>query len=284
MKKKNKVLRSLVIIILILIICFVVVKGIGFAIKNKTLSQMTAHVQPIASKYGFSDVKVVDYSVYGTYMTYNFETATETDSAHCILYIESAEFDNTRITDIYKLLNALDGRFIKNTKHNGYPAYLSKACLCPSYDKDGCMAYKSRSGNPPHVVYASAFYESRNDTVLFVDGGSTTVKAMNEGKTYSVPIRPTVPASSSDEDNYGHDKFDAMVIAEKVVKSKLKSPSTADFCSTSDYTVSCVGNSWTVTGYVDAQNGFGATVRNTFTVKFTFSSSSQYTVDSCSIT
>ena len=60
--------------------------------------------------------------------------------------------------------------------------------------------------------------------------------------------------TSSDKDAYGHDKFDAMVIAEKVVKDQLKSPSTADFCSTSEYTVSCVGNTWTVRGYVDAQN------------------------------
>ena len=91
-------------------------------------------------------------------------------------------------------------------------------------------------------------------------------------------------SQSTKGDSYGHDKYDAITIAEKVVKNKLKSPSTAKFCKSSEYTVSCVGNSWTVTGYVDAQNDFGATLRNNFTVKFTFSSSSQYTVDSCSIT
>lgn len=91
-------------------------------------------------------------------------------------------------------------------------------------------------------------------------------------------------STSSNEDSYGHDKFDAMVIAEKVVKGNLKSPSTAEFCSSSEYTVSCVGNTWTVKGYVDAQNSFGATLRTNFTVKFTFSSSNEYTVDSCSIT
>ena len=91
-------------------------------------------------------------------------------------------------------------------------------------------------------------------------------------------------SQSTKGDSYGHDKYDAITVAEKVVKNKLKSPSTAKFCKSSEYAVSCVGNSWTVTGYVDAQNDLGATLRNNFTVKFTFSSSSQYTVDSCSIT
>ena len=91
-------------------------------------------------------------------------------------------------------------------------------------------------------------------------------------------------SQSTKGDSYGHDKYDAITVAEKVVKNKLKSPSTAKFCKSSEYAVSCEGNSWTVRGYVDAQNDFGATLRNNFTVKFTFSSSSQYTVDSCSIT
>lgn len=90
-------------------------------------------------------------------------------------------------------------------------------------------------------------------------------------------------SSSSMEDRYGHDKYDAIVIAEKVVKAKLKSPSTAKFCSSSSCTVSCSDNTWTVSGYVDAQNSFGGTVRNNYEVKFTFSSSSKYTVNVCSI-
>ena len=90
-------------------------------------------------------------------------------------------------------------------------------------------------------------------------------------------------SSSTSTDGYGHDKFDAMVVAKNIVKNKLKSPSTASFCSTSDATISCSGNTWTVKGWVDAQNSFGATVRNNFTVKFTFSSDEKYTVDSCSI-
>lgn len=89
--------------------------------------------------------------------------------------------------------------------------------------------------------------------------------------------------SKKKTDTYGHDEFDAEVIAEKKVKEKLKSPSTAKFCSHEEYTISVSGNTWTVSGYVDAQNSFGATLRNTFTIKFTFTNSENYTVDSCTI-
>lgn len=95
----------------------------------------------------------------------------------------------------------------------------------------------------------------------------------NEGKN----------TDKGDEDSYGHDRFDAIVIAEAAVKGQLKSPSTAKFCGNSDYTVTCLGDTWTVKGTVDAQNGFGAVLRSSFTVKFTFSSSDRYTIDSCSI-
>ncbi len=88
---------------------------------------------------------------------------------------------------------------------------------------------------------------------------------------------------TQNEDSYGHDKFDAIVIAEKTVKKDLKSPSTAKFCKSSEYTVTRSGNTWIVEGWVDAQNSFGATIRNNFTVKFSFSSSEKYLVHSCII-
>lgn len=84
-------------------------------------------------------------------------------------------------------------------------------------------------------------------------------------------------------DEYGHDKYDAAVVAKTIVKDNLKSPSTAEFCKTSECAISCSGNTWTVSGYVDAQNSFGAVLRNNFKVKFTFTTSNKYTIDSYSI-
>lgn len=53
----------------------------------------------------------------------------------------------------------------------------------------------------------------------------------------------------------------AEMACEKAVKAQLKSPSSAKFSSTS---ASGSGTNYTVTGAVDAENSFGATIRNTF--------------------
>ena len=90
-------------------------------------------------------------------------------------------------------------------------------------------------------------------------------------------------SKNSPKDYYSHDKFDAITVAESVVEERLKSPSTAKFCSVSDYTVTLDGDTWTIEGYVDAQNSFGATLRNNFTIRITFESSTIYTIDSCII-
>ena len=63
---------------------------------------------------------------------------------------------------------------------------------------------------------------------------------------------------------------DAWVCAQDVVEEHLKSPSTADFCSYTEATITPLGNNrYEIKGYVDAQNGFGATVRSYFTVRLT---------------
>lgn len=61
-------------------------------------------------------------------------------------------------------------------------------------------------------------------------------------------------------------KLTAWTYAQDVVRSKLRSPGTADFgWQTSDECVEAGEDDvYTVTGWVDAQNGFGATIRAWF--------------------
>lgn len=60
---------------------------------------------------------------------------------------------------------------------------------------------------------------------------------------------------------------DAWVCAKMYVEDNLKSPSTAEFCKYTDATVMRVGeDEYIIHGYVDAQNSFGAIVRQTWTV------------------
>ena len=111
--------------------------------------------------------------------------------------------------------------------------------------------------------------------------GKVPSKSSNSTSNGSVP---STTAGSSSKDSYGHTKGDAFAIAEKAVKGKLKSPSTAKFCSVTEATIGCSGNTWVVRGWVDAQNGFGATVRTQFAVTFTFASKDMYSLDSCIVT
>ena len=115
--------------------------------------------------------------------------------------------------------------------------------------------------------------------VVLIVGAGIAFMAGQSGSS-----KPSVNSGySSKTDDYGHDEFDAVVAAENVVKNKLKSPASAKFCKHKEYTITRSGNTWTIKGYVDAQNSFGATLRNTFTVRITFTSSNKYTIDSCVI-
>ena len=67
------------------------------------------------------------------------------------------------------------------------------------------------------------------------------------------------------------EKAKAIAMAHEMVKAELKAPSTASFpWDASAYTITKSGNQYTVKGYVDAQNSFGAKVRSTFEACFTY--------------
>ena len=67
-----------------------------------------------------------------------------------------------------------------------------------------------------------------------------------------------------------HTDSEAFSCATAIVKSVLKSPSTAKFCWITDATITHLGNGeYKVTGWVEAQNSFGATLRQNFVVVYT---------------
>lgn len=82
---------------------------------------------------------------------------------------------------------------------------------------------------------------------------------------------------ASSEDEYWY----ALTAAQSLVKDELKAPSTARFpVSADNYLVVRDGDIWEVTGFVDAQNGFGATVREYWTATFALgeTSGTQYKI------
>jgi hypothetical protein len=63
---------------------------------------------------------------------------------------------------------------------------------------------------------------------------------------------------------------DAWVCAEEVVRENLKSPSSAEFCTYPEASITDKGNNeYIIIGWVDADNSFGASIRTDFTVKLT---------------
>lgn len=68
---------------------------------------------------------------------------------------------------------------------------------------------------------------------------------------------------SGDDDGGG--EYGARDVCQQFVEDRLKSPGSADF-SSEEATENSDG-SWTVTGDVDSDNSFGASIRNSYTCK-----------------
>lgn len=78
----------------------------------------------------------------------------------------------------------------------------------------------------------------------------------------------------TDED----EKAEAITIAKDIVKENLKVPSSADFSwDFDDYFVCCSGKEYTVSFYFEAENSFGAQLRQMACVKYTSRGSYKYT-------
>jgi hypothetical protein len=65
-------------------------------------------------------------------------------------------------------------------------------------------------------------------------------------------VRPDLPSS---------DGFDAYLMSQKFIKDRLLAPRTAQFCSFNETKVTVEGLLFEVSGCVDAQNVYGALVR-----------------------
>ena len=139
------------------------------------------------------------------------------------------------------------------------------------------------SGEDVYVIYTFSNHILKNGEDYFDDYYNSQVHEDVQNRKNSNYDSEMKESTNKDEDSYGHTKYDAITIAEKEVKAKLKSPSTAKFSSSSETSVTRSGNTWRVTGWVDAQNGFGATLRNSYTVKIEFASSDTYTVKECTV-
>lgn len=145
----------------------------------------------------------------------------------------------------------------------------------------GFSNWESTSGSR----YESSYYSLKKDGEEIYDNPENDLETQLEqdlGMPYNEWLelqknKVTETEISSSHPNY----WAAVTAAQNLVKDELRSPSTARFPVSGDaYIVVKTGTQWSVAGYVDAQNGYGATVREQWTASFEMSdpSGSQYTI------
>ena len=85
-------------------------------------------------------------------------------------------------------------------------------------------------------------------------------------------MRPSGIAKKGDKERCRSrfSRIHAYNVAQQFVAQQLKAPSTAEFPSVRDVTIVTTGRcGFTINGYVDAQNSFGATLRTRYTATVT---------------
>ena len=116
--------------------------------------------------------------------------------------------------------------------------------------------------------------KKQNGAVLIVIGmlfiALILVTVMGGGDSTVTDSSAPEPSASEQEDPTSIKTRDTaiFVIAKTIVKDNLKTPSTADFCGLSECTMQRYGDLYAATGYVDAENGFGAMIRSKWVVQF----------------
>ena len=162
------------------------------------------------------------------------------------------------------------------------------ALLCVA----GCVGMFLLNGYIYSVGYKSGDYSEMTcmDCGKPADGGYWKAQEESNNEYYCLQhfefhkeALERVQQESNCRDDFGHDWAVAYTIAEDAVKAQLKAPASANFSNKNDTSISVHNNVWVVKGWVDAQNSFGATLRNNYTVQITFTDAEHYSVDFCYI-
>lgn len=145
----------------------------------------------------------------------------------------------------------------------------------------GYSCWETTSGNK----YTSSYYSLEKDGQEIYDNPENDLETQLEedlGMSYDEWLeRQKEKAVGTEVSSSDVDFWAAVTAAQDLVKNELKAPSTARFPVSGDsYNVMRSGTQWSVAGYVDAQNGFGATTREHWTASFTMgdTSGSQYEI------
>ena len=190
----------------------------------------------LCEKRGLSDVSVTisPYQKSGNYKV-------------CNVNVSCSDFDSLDFDMMYLLFYNIDSLHISgsNLIWTYYGISISSGGHTYTF-KEG----SSKTGESGYVY-------CDNKELYEVQYTVSTAKGSNES------------GSTSSDSGARHSDSEAWACTQDIVEGNLKSPSTAKFCKVTDATITHDGDKYTVKGWVDAANSFGATVRTNFTVEYT---------------
>ena len=165
-----------------------------------------------------------------------------------IMMISHSEMDDDTKNDYFDIKHALNCA--------GYNPQI----ICKVLSSDSYRLFEYSNGELIYM-YRKEFSASSSNS----SSSNSSSSSSSSSNSYSSSSNSYSGSSSSYRS--ADRSRDAWVCAIKYVEDNLKSPSTAKFCKYTDATVMRVGeDEYIIHGYVDAQNSFGATVRQIWTV------------------
>lgn len=306
--KKNK--KNIIIIaILILVGMFVILKVVGNIKNNRTFlitrSSYEENVSGITIDDIVSNTYIASLSVRTDFKTKDNYDQYDTQYDKIDISVRlSNDFETMNIKDRITALGEIDEEIFsilsEEKERTGYAVLVddyvpykgSKVQVVEELE----ICYNSASKT---YEFYNGFYHSHNSISIKGENGKSgyieyevewngnnvvSVKEKNNSSSSYTPMEEDYNSLTyrtvTDDKTLG----EVWAMTQSFVKDKLKSPKSADFPVYGDSQVSIQssGNYYKVTGYVDAENSFGAQVRATFSLVMK-KSGDKYTLKECKI-
>lgn len=269
-KKENQKQTVLFIFITVIMVsvCAVIVKFAptgGTTLKNAIEPHVREKITELKAQYGLSDLSyqfTISEQKYGTFATGEITFISD----------DIAKFEPK---EQYELMQKIGTNFFSDLgttmEFDGYTFMVEHG--------EGYSVWRTRHGDNYIASYfnleknGKEIYDNPNNDLeqhLADELGMTVDEYRDWKESISEKNNSTYISVESNDDDYWY----AVTAAQNLVKDELKSPSTAKFPIDTSYIVKRNGNDWIVGGYVDAQNGFGAILRQNWVATFTMGDTS----------
>lgn len=133
------------------------------------------------------------------------------------------------------------------------------------------LDFSVRSGGHSYT-YKEGDKKYERPSVVYCDGAEVYFldNKISEAERKREQAREAVREAALHEGDSGarHTDVEAFTVAQIIVRDHLKAPGSALFCKASEASVSNDGDRYTVIGWVEAENSFGGSVRQTFLVTY----------------